>query len=262
MQQFESHGACVFYSQNPGPFEISDTSKPLVIWAHGWGQSHASFLPLIQSLQNKANHIALDLPGFGKSPVPPEHWGTQDYADAVAGWLKAANAPPVIWVGHSFGCRVGVRLAARYPELVNSMVLIAGAGLKRKRPLPKKIYLYARIRLFKFLRKFVPDGDFKDRLMRAFGSTDYKNAGALRTIFIRTVNEDLSAVAKKIKSPVALIYGENDTETPPEFGERYSRLIPQSEFFLLERQDHYSVLSTGRHPVIKILSDALKKDTK
>lgn len=234
--------------------------KPLIIWAHGWGQSHKCFKPLITSLENHANHIAIDLPGFGASPEPPDHWGTEEYADAIAAWMKDNNLPPVLWVGHSFGCRVGTNLAANHPECVQAMVHIAGAGLKPKRSLYKKTYLYVRIKLFKALRGLLPDGALKKRVMQFFGSSDYaSSAGTMRKIFIRAVNEDLSEQAKKIACPVALIYGTEDTETPPSIGEKYSQLIKGSELFLLDGQDHYTVLQNGRHQTIKIISDFIKQ---
>lgn len=259
MQNFEFLGAKIFYIATP---PHTDEQKPLVIWAHGWGQSHAAFLSLIQSLKPYADHITLDLPGFGQSPPPPATWGTEEYADCIAAWIKTLGSHKIIWVGHSFGCRVGIRLDAKHPDLISHMCLIAGAGLKRKRPLHKKIYFYCRIKLFKFLRKFVPAGAFKDKLMTKFGSADYKNAGAMRTIFIRTVNEDLTETAKHVTCPITMIYGANDTETPPEFGQRYSKLIPSNELFVLDGQDHYTVLSSGRHQVVKILADILTKEKK
>lgn len=254
VQEFESHGARVFYSHSGA---AATPDMPLVIWAHGWGQNHAAFLPLIQSLAPYAEHIALDLPGFGKSPPPMQAWGTQEYADCIAAWLAQYKTRKIIWVGHSFGCRVGLRLAATYPHLLTQMCLIAGAGLKRKRPLHKKIYFYCRIKLFKLLKNFVPAGAFKDKLMSKFGSADYKSSGSMRGVFIRTVNEDQSDTATKITCPVTLIYGENDTETPPEFGQRFARLIPQNELFILSGLDHYTVLSSGRHQVIKIIANIL-----
>lgn len=243
------------------PFSNENAHLPLVIWAHGWGQSHKAFLKVAEPLKDRTRHILLDLPGFGQSPPPPENWGTEEYARAIAQWLEEINAPSVIWVGHSFGCRIGIRLAALYPERIKSLCLIAGAGLKRNRPTHKKIYFFLRIRLFKILKHLLPAGKLKDRVMAYFGSADYKTAGAMKTVFIRTVNEDLGTIAPLIKCPVTLIYGKNDTETPPEFGQRYARLIPDSKFVVLDGQDHYSVLSEGRHPVVKILDELITKQT-
>lgn len=252
MQEFEYNGTSFSYCE-------MGHGSPVIIWAHGWGQSHKSFLSLIAPFETRARHIALDFPGFGDSPAPPSDWGTEHYADAVAAWIKDQGFGPVLWVGHSFGVRVGLQMAARHPECIKAMSFIAGAGLKRKRSPFKKVYFYCRIKLFKLLKKLVPESDFKTKLMSKFGSADYKNAGAMKNIFIRVVNENLSAQAKALQCPVTLIYGREDTETPPDFGERYSRLIKHSELFLLDGQDHYTVLGDGRHQVIKILDSFIKE---
>ncbi len=238
--------------------ETNKDGEPIVIWAHGWGHSHKNWEQLINPLENMARHIALDFQGFGKSPLPPSHWGTKDYADNIAAWLKENDFAPVIWVGHSFGCRVGLQIAANHPELIKSMCLISGAGLKKKRSLWNSIYFYFRIKLFKILKKIIPKGALKDKIINIFGSADYKNAGAMREVFVRVVNEDLSEQAKKVNCPVILIYGQDDDQTPPEFGVRFSKLIKESKLFLLDGQDHYSVLQNGRHQVIKILAEFMK----
>lgn len=258
MQVFTSRKTAIHYlAQNT---EGKGENAPRVIWAHGWGKTHESFLPLLEPLKTRGNHILLDLPGFGQSPSPPDVWGTEDYADAIAGWMKEKNMAPAIWVGHSFGCRVGLQLAALHPECISALCLIAGAGLKKKRPPHKKLYFWLRIRLFKALRKLLPDGTIKNKTMAYFGSADYNaSQGILRSIFIKTINEDLSTIAPSITCPVKLVYGLQDTETPPDFGKRFSALIPSSELFLLEGLDHYTVLTSGRHQTVKILSDLIKE---
>lgn len=263
LKPLQSNGLNFAYTHNGADFmsKQAERSKPCVLWAHGWGQSHSAFLPLITPLEGRAHHVALDFPGFGASPPPDAPVGTADIADALAAHLKSVNAPPVLWVGHSFGCRIGLQMAARHPECIAGLCLIAAAGLKRKRPLLQKLYFKGRIALFKSLKKFVPEGDFKGKLLQKFGSADYQKSGPMRAIFVRVVNEDLTDIAKTITCPVTLVFGQNDTETPPEFGVRYNALIPRSTLYILNNQDHYSVLSTGRHPVIKIISDLIKAET-
>lgn len=269
MQKFNSEGVKFSYITAGKDFKLETLSKkagnndlPLIFWAHGWGQTHAGFSQLISALESLAGHIAVDFAGFGESDPPPDNWGTEQYGDAIAAWIKDKNLPPLIWIGHSFGARVGIQIAARHPELIKSMVFIGGAGLKRKRPIHKKIYIYLRIKLFKILKHLLPDGNLKKKIMKKFGSADYNNADDnLRKVFIRVVNEDLSDQAKKIQCPVALIYGSEDTETPPEFGRRYSQLIKNSKMFILEGQDHYSPLQNARHQVIKIVSNFIKESS-
>lgn len=232
----------------------------VMVWGHGWGQTHQSFMPLVTSLEKSAFHIVIDFPGFGQSPVPPDVWSTSDYADAVAKLIRSQTDKPVIWAGHSFGGRVGLQLAAHHPGLIKGLCLIAAAGLPRKHPLWHKLYYGARIKLFKFLKSLIPHGIVKeDWLMRTFGSADYNQAGPMRSILVKTVNEDLTETARKISCPTLLIYGENDTETPPEIGERLQTLINGSKMVHLPAQDHYSVLGEGRHQVAPLVKTFINK---
>lgn len=238
---------------------LGKKDSPVVVWGHGWGQSRAAFRPLAEGLESFGSHILVDLPGFGDSPMPPGPWGTHEYADEAARFIREKINGPVLWVGHSFGCRVGLQLASRHPDLVSGLFLIAGAGLKRKRPLWQGIYFKTRVLVFKILKKFIPLGLSEDWLRSKFGSTDYKNAGAMRSILIKTIQEDLSDVARTVSCPVALVYGMNDTETPPEIGQRLQKLIPGAELSVLPGQDHYSVLDEGRHQVAPLLKQFMER---
>ncbi len=231
-----------------------------VIWAHGWGQDHRAFLPLAESLEKSCQHILVDLPGFGDSPLPSGVWGTDQYAEAMANLIRHMRTGPVIWVGHSFGCRVGLQIAARHPDLIKGLFLIAAAGIPRKRPIHKKIYLKARVAMFKFMKKLIPYGLIsEEKLYSMFGSPDYRNAGELRKIFVKTVNEDLSGIARKVRCPVALAYGTEDSETPLEMGMRFHKLIKGSELMKFEGLNHYTVLSEGRHQIAPWLKRFIEK---
>jgi pimeloyl-ACP methyl ester carboxylesterase len=111
------------------------TASPLLVWAHGWGHTHANLLPLAEAMRPSAESALIDFPGFGASPLPPEVWGTAEYADAVAEWLATLPPGRRLWVAHSFGCRVGLQLAARHPGAVDGLFLIAAAGLRPRRAL-------------------------------------------------------------------------------------------------------------------------------
>lgn len=237
-----------------------ETAPCLVVWGHGWGHNRHAFSQMIQSLVGRAAHINVDFPGFGESLPPPETWTTAEYADAMAEIIRPyRNIKKIIWIGHSFGGRVGIQLAARHPELVDGMVLIAAAGLQRKRPFKEQVRYLTRLYAFKILKRIVPlMGISVDDLRQKFGSADYKSSGAMRPVFLSTIKEDLSPQAKMITCPVQLIYGENDREASPDIGERLVKLIPKAELVILPGQDHYSVLADGRHPVIKRIADFME----
>ena len=234
--------------------------KVTFVWAHGWGQNHEAFLPLMKSFESRGAHHLIDFPGFGQSTEPKEAWGTEDYADDIANWLRENYLGSVIWIGHSFGCRVGLQLATRHPDLVDGLFLIAAAGLKRQRSSAENLRIKIRTSLYKFCKKLIPFGLSQEWLIHKFGASDYKNAtGIMRQIFVRVVNEDLSQIAKDVQCPVTLIYGEEDTETPPEIGARFERMISDSKLYTLTGQDHYSVLLDGRHQVAHYLSQFLER---
>ncbi len=230
-----------------------------LIFAHGWGHSHLNLVPLAGTMPRSAVSYLVDLPGFGRSPAPPGPWGTEDYADAVAEWLGGIGAGRRVWIGHSFGCRVGLQLAARHPELLDGLFLIAAAGLQRQRSLWGSARLAARHRAFRVARLFTPEGPARDRLRARFGSADYQQAGALRPILVKSVVEDLTEVARAVRCPVVLAYGDRDTETPPEIGRRLNQLIPQSRLVLLRGFDHLTVLTDGRHQLAQRLTEFLEQ---
>lgn len=254
MQIFQTNDASLSYHVF-GPEDAPVT----FIWAHGWGQNHAAFLQLAEGFATRYRHILIDFPGFGKSPLPPEHWGTADYADCLAQFLETIPGRK-LWIGHSFGCRVGLRLAARHPRAVEGLFLISAAGLKRKLSLKKRISSAISVKTFKFLKKCIPLGLVDPEwLYRRFGSADYRNAGPLRPVFVRTVNEYLGESARQIRCPVHFVYGDKDTETPPELGARFQALIPGSSLSILPGLDHYTVLGQGRHRVAALLAAFAEK---
>src|SRR5947208_2632130 len=177
-----------------------------LIWAHGWGHTHQNMLPLAQAMRRSARSILIDFPGFGASPLPPGPWGTADYADAMAEWLGALPPARRIWIGHSFGCRVGLQLAARHPEILAGLVLIAAAGLPPQRTPRARARLTARRWAFRLARQFTQEGPARERLRQRFGSADYRAAGALRPVLVKAVGEDLTASARAVGGPAVLVY--------------------------------------------------------
>ena len=231
--------------------EESNIDIPQVIWGHGWMQSHLALLPLAQSLETIGSHLLIDFPGFGNSPLPPKAWGTREYAEHTATWLNTFSYNKRIWIGHSFGCRVGIQLAACYPELIDGLVLIAAPGLPTRRSVWNQLIVKTKIYTYKGLKRLVPYGINEHWLIDRFGSRDYRSAGMLRPVLIKVISENLTGVAKKVQCPVHLVYGDQDTETPYYIGQRYAELMQDATFSLLPRIDHYTILTEGRHQVLQ-----------
>lgn len=239
--------------KNPALFKTSLPStgknQAEIIWLHGWGQTHKSLLSLAGLFKRGFKNTLYDLPGFGASKMLEAGAGTADYAGALIGELENRKSTPVVLVGHSFGCRVAIRLAAKRPDLVTGLVLIAAAGLPRKRGVGFRIKGF----FLKILGKLAGALDtvfktgFKARYRQRFGSRDYREAGDLLATFIKTVKEDLSETAKKVECPALLLYGSEDMETPPELGLKFRALIHHADLKILNGFDHLGILTAGQH---------------
>ncbi len=254
------------YKAEIGSFAYAEVGKDAkeadvqIIWGHGWGQNHKSLLPLAESLPTY-NHTVLDFQGFGESPTPPQDWQTADFADSIADFIKTLpKAKKRIWVGHSFGGRVAVQLAARHPAIIDGIFIIAGPGLPMKKPLLKKIYLKLKILTYKTLKLLLVHNDKSlEWLQQRFGSADYKNAGAMRKLFLNVIRENLAEQAEQTTCPVGLVYGSADTETPPYIGKGLAELMPNAELTILDGHDHYSVLASGKHQTVHLLQQFIRK---
>ncbi|MEY5017958.1 MAG: hypothetical protein RL431_1007 [Actinomycetota bacterium] len=190
---------------------------PAVVALHGWGRSGNDFAPIVAGL----DAVAIHLPGFGPTSPPDTVWGTADYAELVAEAIRPFG--PVVVVGHSFGGRIAVRLAARHPELVSSLVL-TGAPLVRLAPTSKPELGY---RLARALHKWGLITDARMKAIRSrFGSADYNAAqGIMREIMVATVNENYDDDMAALSLPVAMVWGENDTAAPTAAGQIASTRI-------------------------------------
>jgi len=180
-----------------------------VLALHGWGRSGADFAAILDG----CDALAVHLPGFGTTAPPPTVWGSEDYAEHLVPGL--AGSGPFVVVGHSFGGRVAVRLAAAHPELVSALVL-TGVPLVRATPPPRPALA---LRVAKRLRAvhLVP-ASVVERIRRSSGSTDYQAAhGVMRDVLVRVVREDyrddLASVAH-LTVPVHLVWGEHDDAAP------------------------------------------------
>src|SRR5439155_23717955 len=95
-----------------------------ILLIHGSGVSAGYWINQLCSLGDAFQVAAIDLPGHGKSdPIPQA--SVEAYAETVGKFLKALDMDPVLVVGHSLGGAVAMALAARRPETVPGLVLVA-----------------------------------------------------------------------------------------------------------------------------------------
>ena len=174
-----------------------------------------------------------DLPGFGSSVQPPEAMGSSGYAtavlDAVTQWTGSRR---VLLVGHSFGGRVALQIAAAAPDSVRGLI-IAGTPLFRNQTSSRPPLLYRAVRRLNRLR-LASDARLESA-RRRYGSADYLAAtGVMREIFVKVVNESYENELAEIRCPTAFLWGRRDTAAPIDQAKRAQRIVDGS---ILEERD-------------------------
>jgi pimeloyl-ACP methyl ester carboxylesterase len=206
---------------------------------------------------------ALNLPGFGGSEEPPCAWSVGDYADFVLDFLAERGIRSVTLIGHSFGGRISIKLAARRPHAseppaceppllrsspveVVKMILIDSAGIRPKKTFARKLKTLAykgirQILSLEAVRKKAPSLLEEWRMKNS--SADYRNATPrMRECLVKTVSEDLIPCLPSIRCPTLLVWGENDSETPLSDARLMEKLIPGAGLVVLKNAGHYSFL--------------------
>ncbi len=217
----------------------SGDGPPRLLALHGWGRTRSDFDALLDGYPA----LAVDLPGFGASPVPDEPIGATGYAALIEPLLSEFSSAPIV-VGHSFGGRVAVALAAGNPDQVAGLVLV---GVPLLRPAGGRSSPPRRYRL---LRAGARWGLVSDRRLEAakqrYGSADYRAAtGVMRDILVKVVNESYEVELERLRCPVRMVWGEADTAAPVTIARSALELIDDGTLDVVEGAGHNVHLS---HP--------------
>jgi len=236
-------------------YQVEGIGHPVIL-LHGWGCEANTFKSVFESLSNSHQVYALDLPGFGLSENPPTAWDASDYAKLLSSFFDKLNINKAHLIGHSYGGRISIVLAAEEAEKVSKLILVDSAGI-----IPRRTVKYhLRISISKIGRLIRHCGTFgnriADRLTHRAGSRDYQEAGAMRATLVKSVNQNLRPILPRIQAPTLLIWGENDIDTPVSDGKIMEEEIPQAKLMVLDNAGHYSFLDQSQQ-FFQIVSDFL-----
>jgi pimeloyl-ACP methyl ester carboxylesterase len=217
---------------------------PTVLALHGWRRTHADFSAVFApgdatSGGPAPTALGVDLAGFGATPVPPDPWSSADYARSLLGLFEEPGrlADRVTVLGHSFGGRVALFLAALASDRVDRLVLTGVPLLERQgrraRPAPG-------FRLARRLHRLGLVGDDRmEALRQRHGSPDYRAAtGVMRSVFVGLLAEDYAPAMAAVRCPVSLVWGAADSEVPVEVAERARPLFPRASLEVLPGIGH------------------------
>ena len=199
-------------------YELYRTDSPdTVLFLHGWGGDLRSFAGVYKAMCG-LNMTCLNL---AFPPIVPPDWGIYEYAAYVKDVTAALKIENPVTVGHSFGGRVGIILAAQ--GACKKLVLVDSAGMKPRLSIKKKMRIAA-------YRRAVKHGKSLD----GFGSADYNNVDmSMRGVFVRVVNTHLESLLPYIRCKTMLFWGRNDKDTPLYMAKRLRRGIADSKLVVV-----------------------------
>ena len=252
-------------------YEDSGGRGPTILFSHGLLWDTSLFAPQIAALKSRYRCVAYDHRGQGRSAESDLRAIDMDtlFADAVA-LIEALDLKPVHVCGLSMGGFIAMRLGARRPDLVRSLLLLDTSA---DREPPQSAFRY---RLwnwfarcfgvgflgeatmpFMFGRSTVTDparGAERHAWRRHLRANRPSLWGAVNGVIERpSVYHELS----RITAPTLVIVGEEDTVTVPAKAERIAAAIAGAKLVRIPRAGHIMTLEQPQ-AVTEVISDFLE----
>jgi len=283
-----------------GPTHVVDyggtpTSGHTFVLIHGLGGSTVNWLDVGPHLAQHGRVLALDLPGFGRTP-PAGRSPHIDHQEAfVARFIDSQVGTPATVIGNSMGGLIAMLTAARHPELVERLVLInpaAPAPSHIRSIEPTMLAMAAgvlipplgRLALRSYDRRFTPT----ERIIETFSNiaadparipestraahitaTEERRTQpwshrafmtAYRSILLRLLPHRFGEVLEAITAPTLLMHGTMDRIVPYEAARRLAARRPDWTFESLRNVGHVPMLEIPGHTA-ELITDWLATQT-
>lgn len=219
------------------------TQSRNILILHGWNLSGARFDLLVSEFKKHGFTVWVpDLPGFGTEPMQETSLCLSDYVEFTRNYIQSRKIKKPVIVGHSFGGRIGIKLAAHYPGEIYALILSGAPGINPVGSL--------KIRFFRILAKTgnvifslpllsLMEESFRRILYTLARSGDYyKTAPFMRETLKRIVGEDISQLLPALALPTLLIWGKDDRIVPVEIAGRMAVAMPHAQLVVIDGARH------------------------
>jgi pimeloyl-ACP methyl ester carboxylesterase len=239
---------------------------PAIVFVHGLSGSWPNWLEQLPVFAREHRVIAMDLPGFGHSPMPHERITISAYARILDGLLEKLGVSAAAVVGNSMGGFVSTELAIAFPQRVERLVLVSAAGISTYRhPGVERIEPYLR-RMAPIVAVYTgwtaAQSDWiarrrglrnlslglvtrhPDRLPAALAAEQLRGAGkpgfmqALQANIDYPIRERLPEIA----CPTLIVWGAEDKVITVADASVFEELIPDSRKVIFEDTGHMAML--------------------
>lgn len=256
------------YIRPQHPVENNSVKSLPLMLLHGFGASIGHWRHNLEILGGSHTVYALDMLGFGASEKAPANYSVDLWVEQIYEFWKTFIRKPVILVGNSIGSLISLATAAKYPEIVEGLVMMSLPDpTLEKEAIPAFLYpLVATIKsfvanpllikpVFYLLRRpsvlrrgaifaYANPEAVTDELIDILAkpAQDRGSARAFTALFKATTNPDYSPNVKKLlsnlKIPMLLIWGEKDKIIPYALASGFVRHNENLELITLENVGH------------------------
>ena len=230
--------------------------KPMVL-VHGWAMHSGIWRDFAQQLAQNYQVTCIDLPGHGRSEKI-DSFTLERISDAL---VNAASDENACWLGWSLGATIVLDIAKRFPERINSLILLAGnPAFTQKAKWPgmqvglldafaDKLNEDCQATLLRFLSLQVNNSPDYKTLLRTLKSAvmecDAPDNETLQGGLEILKNADLRPALSGTNVPVSVILGTWDTLVPVSAGQNMQELAPDITLNIIDKAGHVPFLS---HP--------------
>jgi 2-hydroxymuconate-semialdehyde hydrolase len=247
----------------------SGGNAPPIIMVHGWAGAAADWAPLLRALPGGTRAMAVDLPGSGQSDKPDAPYDVPWFMDFLRAFCAAAGAPTIILAGHSLGGLFAVHFTARFPSIVEKLILVDPYGLRGEKgkgePLARLgplVDLSFRLNRRAFIeweiRRNVLHLSDPELVRTATDSTassilGREGARAIARVTRRVIGRlHVDGLLPGISQPTLLLWGENDSLLPPRWGDAFAALLPRATLQKIPAAGHMPMFERPREAAEKI----------
>ncbi len=236
---------------------------PPIVFVHGLGGSWQNWLEQLPVFAREHRVAALDLPGFGASPMPREQITISFYGRVLERVMSALAIDAAAVVGNSMGGFTAAELAIAYPQRVERLLLAAPAGISSwENPHAQRVAMWLRrVRVPMSLggRWLAANADAFTRrpALRALTLRDVARhpgrlpaplvaeqvrGGAGKPGFVdaldANLNYDFRDRLTEIVCPTLVVWGDRDRVVPVRDADIYTELIPGARKVILPDTGH------------------------
>ncbi|WP_150304567.1 alpha/beta fold hydrolase [Pseudomonas saliphila] len=233
------------------------TGEPLLL-LHGMGANKDEWNRVAYHLTSQYRVIALDLPGFGDSDKPADgRYYTPDQVRYLTDIIEALGLDKVHLGGNSMGGRIATAYAARYPDTVKSLWLLAPSGVMSAKPseVIKRLQRGEQLPLVVSNREDLDQSleltterapYYPDPVKDAFAQSATENY-RLHSRIMAELNQEaasqpLERIAAGLSVPTRIVWGKQDKLFHHSSAEVLRELIDGSSVFLLPDTGHLPMM--------------------